>query len=447
MVIRGVIDTSPVKKRIVPLQHGPKDFDPLLELIGDAQFVLLGEATHGTHEFYNTRAEITKRLIAERGFTAVCIEGDWPDAYRVNRFVRGASDDIEAAEALAGFKRFPTWMWRNAEVLDFVSWMREYNDRVPADVRKAGFYGLDLYSLYASIDAVIAYLERVDPKAAERARERYACLERFEDSPQSYGYALYAGQYEGCRRDVLEELLEIQRRASQYAKLDGRVAEDEYFYAEQNARVVAGAEEYYGSLLDANVSGWNIRDAHMVDTLVRLTQHLSRHGARAKAVVWAHNSHVGNAKATSMGARHETNIGALMRDRFGEEPILVGFTTYSGTVTAASDWHQPEERKVVRPARADSYEGYFHDFEVPEFYLALRPLRPQFKEFPEDRRERAIGVVYRPETELMSHYFRANMLQQFDAVFHFDTTRAVEPLERSALWEAGEVPETYPTGV
>jgi erythromycin esterase-like protein len=447
MAIRGIIDTNPVRNKIVPLKNAPKDFDALLDVIGDAHFVLLGEATHGTHEFYNARAEITKRLIDERGFAAVCIEGDWPDAYRVNRFVRGASDDAEAVEALEGFKRFPTWMWRNAEVVDFISWLREHNDRLPSGARKAGFYGLDLYSLYASIDAVVNYLERIDPQAAQRARERYGCLERFEDRPESYGYAVYSGLHESCRRDVLEALIEIQRRASQYARLDGRVAEDEYFYAEQNARVVAGAEEYYGSLLDENVSGWNIRDTHMVETLVRLMQHLSRHGGPAKAVVWAHNSHVGNAKATSMGARHETNIGALMRDRFGDEPILVGFTTYSGTVTAASDWHRPEERKTVRPARADSYEGWFHGFEVPAFYLALRSLRPHFNGFPEGRRERAIGVVYRPETELVSHYFHANMLEQFDAVFHYDTTRAVEPLERSALWEAGEVPETYPTGV
>jgi erythromycin esterase-like protein len=418
-----------------------------VDLIGDTQFVLLGEATHGTHEFYRTRAEITKRLIAERNFTAVCIEGDWPDAYRVNRYVRGAGDDGEAVDSLEGFKRFPTWMWRNGDVLAFISWLREHNDRLPANARKAGFYGLDLYSLYASIDAVIGYLERVDPQAAERARERYGCLERFEDRPESYGYAVYAGLYESCRRDVLAELLEIQRQASQYARLDGRVAEDEYFYAEQNARVVAGAEEYYGSMLDENVSGWNLRDTHMVDTLVRLTEHLARHGGKTKAIVWAHNSHVGNAKATSMGARHEINIGSLMRDRFGDEPVLVGFTTYNGTVTAASDWHRPEERKVVRSARADSYEGYFHDFDVPAFYLGLRALRRDSKGFPEDGRERAIGVVYRPDTELYSHYFRANMLRQFDAVFHFDTTRAVEPLERSARWKTGEVPETYPSGV
>lgn len=434
-MVRGVIE----------IKGAPADLDPLVRLIGDSQFVLLGEATHGTHEFYRTRAEITKRLIAECGFSAVCIEGDWPAAYRINRFVRGTGDDTEAVESLAEFKRFPAWMWRNAEVLDFISWLREYNDSVGRE-RKAGFYGLDLYSLYESIDAVIAYLQRVDPNAAQRAKERYACLERFEEEPQAYSYSMFAGLQESCRNDVLAELLDIQRRASQYAKLDGRVAEDEYFYAAQNARIVAEAEQYYGTMLDEEVSGWNIRDTHMADTLVRLTEHLSRYTGRAKAVVWAHNSHVGNAAATSMGARRETNIGALMRERFGEDAILIGFTTYTGTVTAASDWNAPEERKNVRRARPDSYEAFFHDFDVPAFYLDLRACR-RLRGLPEDLRERAIGVIYRPETELVSHYFRANILQQFDAVFHFDKTRALEPLERTALWEQGEVPETYPTGV
>jgi erythromycin esterase-like protein len=432
---------------ITRLEESDRSYDGLLHLVGDAQFVLLGEATHGTHEFYRTRAEITKRLISEKGFTAVCIEGDWPDAYRVNRFVRGTDEDAEAVESLAGFRRFPTWMWRNAEVLDFVSWMRDRNDRVRSGERKAGFYGLDLYSMYASIDAVVGYLERLDPEAAKRAKERYACLERFEERTDAYAYAVFAGLHPSCRKEVLDELLEIQRRASTYAKLDGRVAEDEYFYAEQNARIVANAEEYYATMLDHDVSSWNLRDEHMVDTLVRLTQHLSHTGSRAKAVVWAHNSHVGHAGATTMKDRGETNIGESMRRRFGGEAILVGFTTYTGTVTAASDWYAPEERKRVLPARDDSFEGLFHRLDVPEFYLPLRPHRPELRGLPAGMLERAIGVVYRPDTELLSHYFGANLLYQFDAVYHFDTTRAVEPLERTALWEAGEVPETFPTGV
>lgn len=428
------------------LDGSSRDFDSLLELIGDANFVLIGEATHGTHEFYRTRVEITKRLLSERGFAGVCIEGDWPDAYRVNRYVRGAQEDTEAVESLGGFNRFPTWMWRNAEVLDFIAWLREYNDGLGNRAPKVGFYGLDLYSLYASINAVIGYLDRIDPQAARIARERYDCLSPYEHRTENYAYAIFRGQ-QSCRDEVLTQLLDIQLRASQYAKTDGRAAEDEYFYAEQNARVVAEAENYYRTMLDEDTSSWNLRDTHMVDTLERLAQHIARTTGRSKMVVWAHNSHVGDASATSMGGRGEINVGSLMRRRHGRNAVLVGFTTYNGTVTAAPQWHRPEERKRIRDARADSYERLFHDLRVPNFYMALRPHRPHLSGFPESLLERAIGVVYKPETELVSHYFRANLLRQFDAVFHYDKTRAVEPLERTPVWEAGEVPETYPSGV
>ena len=431
---------------IHPLRGSIHDADPLLAMIGDAPLVLIGEATHGTHEFYRTRAEITKRLIAEKNFNAVCIEGDWPDAYRVNRYAQGADDEVEAVESLAGFKRFPTWMWRNAEVLDFISWLREFNDRRGRERRnKTGFYGLDLYSMYASIDAVLAYLDKVDPDAAAAARARYDCLERFEPHPEEYGWARLL--HPDCEEGVLQQLREIQRHASRYAKLDGRVAADQYFYAEQNARVVADAERYYRAMLDESVSTWNLRDAHMFDTLERLIGHLTLHQGRTKAVVWAHNSHVGDAAVTAMSRRGETNLGAIARTRFGSGCVLVGFTTYSGTVTAASQWHSPEERKVVRPARNDSYEYVFHYTAVPGFYLPLREHRPALAGLPERALERAIGVIYRPETELQSHYFSARMIDQFDALFHYDTTRAVEPLERSEIWKRGEVPETYPTGV
>ena len=427
--------------------HGSiHDIDPLLALVGDAHFVFIGEATHGTHDFYRMRAEITKRLIAEKGFSAVCIEGDWPDAYRVNRYVQGAGDDAEAVEALGGFTRFPTWMWRNAEVLDFISWLREFDDRCGELRRpKAGFYGLDLYSMYASIDAVIGYLDKIDPEAAAAARKRYACLERFEERPEEYGLATRL--HPSCQEGVIEQLHEIQRRASRYARLDGRVAADQYFYAEQNARVVANAESYYRAMLDASISTWNLRDGHMIDTLERLVRHLSAHQGVTKAVVWAHNSHVGNAHATAMWRRGETNIGALARTRFGDGCVLVGFTTYSGTVTAASNWHAAEERKRVRPAHPDSYEHFFHAARIPEFYLPLRQHRPILEGLPQRALERAIGVIYRPETELQSHYFAARLIDQFDAIYHYDETRAVEPLERSAMWERAEVPETYPTGV
>jgi erythromycin esterase-like protein len=432
---------------IVPLTGDRRENDRLFDMIGAAPVVLIGEATHGTHEFYNMRAQLTKRLIAEKGFNAVCIEGDWPDAYRVNRYVRGANDDAEAVDSLAGFKRFPTWMWRNADVLDFVGWLREYNDFVQTSVRpKVGFYGLDLYSMYASIDAVLEYLDRIDPAAAAQARRHYECLEVYAEHPERYGMAAASGMEPECRNEVLTALLEIQRKASQYARLDGRVAEDQYFYVEQNARIVANAERYYRAMIDYSASTWNLRDEHMADTLDRLLYHLARQRGSAKAVVWAHNSHVGTADATSMGAQGETNIGALTRKRYGDDSIAIGFSTYAGSVTAASDWHAPEEHKRVLPARADSYEYLFHSLGVPRFWIPLRPYRPHLEGLPAQARERAIGVIYRPDTELQSHYFTARLIDQFDALYHFDVTRAVQPLERSALWQEGEVPEAYPTG-
>ncbi len=427
-----------------PLRNDAHDYDDLIALAREADVVLIGEGTHGTHEFYRTRAEITQRLISELGFNAVCIEGDWPDAYRVNRFVRGADDDAEAVESLGGFGRFPTWMWRNAEVLDFVSWLREYND-ARMGPSKTGFYGLDLYSMYASIDAIVTYLDKIDPVAAARARQRYACLTPYEEDAQTYAVALFRGLGRSCTDDVLAQLREIQRSAALYAKRDGRIAEDEYFYAEQNAWVVANAEHYYGAMLSDDVSLWNLRDRHMIETLERLKTHLQRTGKPFKAVVWAHNSHVGDARATSMRERGETNIGALARERYGKRALLVGQTTYTGTVTAADDWHGPAHRKTVLPAREDSYEGWFHEHQPPAFYLALRRLQGAATTLPTGLRERAIGVIYRPQTELASHYFRADLAKQFDALFHIERTRAVEPLERSALWIGGEVPETYPS--
>jgi erythromycin esterase-like protein len=436
-----------LRDALIALTGSPHDNDRLFEMIAEAPVVLIGEATHGTHEFYRTRCELTKRLIAEKGFNAICIEGDWPDAYRVNRYVRGADDDVEAVDSLSGFRRFPTWMWRNADVLDFIGWLREYNDFCNTSVRpKVGFYGLDLYSMYASIEEVLRYLDRVDPAAAARARLQYACLGDFSEHPERYGFAVGAGMHPSCRDDVLAALLEIQRKASQYARLDGRVAEDQYFYAEQNARIVANAERYYSAMIDASISTWNMRDLHMIDTLDRLMQHLSRHQTATKAVVWAHNSHVGNADATGMSLRQETNLGALAHLRYGRNCFAIGFTTYAGSVTAASDWHAPEEHKRVVPARYDSYEHLFHRLGVPRFWVPLRTYRPHLDGLPLQARERAIGVVYRPDTELQSHYFNANLIQQFDAVYHFDVTRAVQPLERSALWTEGEPPEAYPSG-
>jgi len=423
------------------------DYDPLMDLVGDARFVLIGDGSHGTHEFYHERARITKRLIREKGFTAVAVEADWPDAYRINRYVRGFGDGATAIESLEGFRRFPAWMWRNTDVLDFIGWLRDYNDSLPQDRVKAGFYGLDLYSLHGSIEAVLKYLDKVDPEAARRARYRYSCFEHFGEDTQAYGYSAGFGLTDPCQEEVIEQLVELQRCASEYSQGDGQVAEDEFFYAEQNARLVKNAEEYYRTMFQGRVSSWNLRDRHMADTLNALVAHLDRDGRRTKVVVWAHNSHLGDARATQMGEAGEWNIGQLVRQQYGNDAVLVGCTTYTGTVTAASDWGEPGERKRVRPALPESYEGLFHEVGMPRFLLNLREESPATDELRRGRLERAIGVIYRPQTERISHYFGAYLADQFDAVVHIEETRAVEPLERTAGWEQGEPPETFPSAL
>jgi len=438
-----------IRETAHPLTGATTDYDPLMNLIGDARFVLLGEASHGTHEFYQARAEITKRLITEKGFVAVAVEADWPDAYRVNRYVRGLNDDPTARDALAGFKRFPIWMWRNTDVLDFIEWLRAHNTGLPPDARKTGFYGLDLYSLHASIEAVISYLEKVDPEAAKRARYRYSCFEHFGEDTQAYGYAAGFNLSKSCEDEVVAQLIELQQHTADYAKRDGWVAEDEFFYAEQNARLAKDAEEYYRTMFSGRVSSWNLRDRHMTETLEALVAHLDREGGGTKVVVWAHNSHVGDARATSMGSEGELNIGQLVRERHGRETVLVGFSTYTGTVTAASDWGAPLERKRVRPALPGSYEALFHQVGLSNFLLPSPNDSQAANALRGPRLERAIGVIYLPRTERVSHYFHARLPEQFDAVLHFDETRAVEPLDRTTQWEVGEteIPETYPWAV
>jgi erythromycin esterase-like protein len=432
---------------VQPLTGEAQDYDQLLALIGNARLCLLGEATHGTREFYRERAEITKRLIKEKAFTAVAVEADWPDAFRVNRYVRGLSDDKDANEALGGFKRFPTWMWRNTVVVDFVEWLREYNASLPLTAPKTGFYGLDLYSLYTSIEAVLGYLSTVDPEAEKRARYRYSCFEHFNEDTQAYGYATGFGLTSSCEREVIEQLIELRRRAVEYASRDGRVARDEFFFVEQNARLIRNAEKYYRTMFRGRAESWNLRDQHMVETLDALITHLSLQGESAKVAVWEHNSHLGDARATYMAEYGELNVGQLVRERYGKESILVGFTTYKGTVTAASDWDGPAERKRVRPALPESYETFFHENAGTNFLLPIRSNRAAANVVARPRLERAIGVVYLPQTERQSHYFNARLADQFDVVIHFDETEALEPLERYALWESGEPPETFPTGM
>jgi erythromycin esterase-like protein/predicted phosphoribosyltransferase len=444
----GQEEVATLRSVLVPLDKGILDRQAFFDLVGNAHFVLLGEASHGTHEFYEARARMTRWLIEDKGFCAVAAEADWPDAYRVNRFVRRQSDDATAEEALRGFERFPTWMWRNTVVLDFVGWLREHNDRVTDERVRAGFYGLDLYSLYRSMQEVISYLEGVDPLAAARARERYSCFDHYREEAQDYGFAAAFGAGHSCERQVIDQLVDLHRHASEYASRDGMIAEDELFYAEQNALTVRNAEGYYRTMFGGRASSWNLRDQHMVDTLDALVGHLSRQRhEQAKVVVWAHNSHLGDARATEVATQGQLNVGQLVRERHAGDCRLVGFTTYSGTVTAADDWGGPAERKRVRPALRDSYERLFHEAHEKAFSLTVANPSAATELLQRPRLERAIGVVYRPRTERQSHYFLARLPDQFDAVIHLDETRSVEPLERTARWDEGEVPETFPYAV
>ena len=432
----------------VPLTGATHDYDALLERIGgDARVVLLGEASHGTAEFYRERARITRRLVEERGFTVVAVEADWPDAHRVNRWVRGEGQEGSAIQSLDDFQRFPRWMWRNRVVLEFVEWLRERNDSVEPE-RRAGFYGLDLYSLFASIEAVLAYLDRVDPDAAHRARRRYACFDHFGEDTQAYGYSAEFGLTPSCEADAVAQLVELQRRATERGRHDAGADKAELFFAEQNARLVKNAEEYYRAMFRGRAESWNVRDRHMAETLQALLTPEARPKAPVRAVVWAHNSHLGDARATSMGDEGEWNLGQLVRERFTpSEAFSVGFTTHVGTVTAADDWGAPAELMRVRPSLPGSFERAFHDVGMPAFYLSLRGTGAA-QTLRGRRLERAIGVIYRPRTERLSHYFGADLPAQFDAVIHFDQTRAVEPLDLTPGWaDASEAPETYPSGV
>ena len=422
------------------------DHDELLELVGDRRFVLLGESTHGSHEFYRERARITKRLIDEKGFTAVAVEADWPDAYRVNRYVLGQSPDANAVASLADFERFPAWMWRNADVVNFVEWLRARNDSHHAMQTKARFYGLDLYSLRASMNAVVTYLDAVHPEAAARARARYGCFDHVVGEGPEYGHAVALDITVPCEREVVAELVDLRRQAAAILARDGWVADDEFFFAEQNARLVQNAERYYREMFRGRVSSWNLRDTHMAETLAALVRHLDGQVGRARIVVWAHNSHIGDARATELGAAGELNVGQLVRTAWPDEALLVGFTTDHGRVTAASEWGAPAERRIVRPALSGSYEALFHEVAADGAFTLLLG-GPAGAALRDGRLERAIGVVYKPETERTSHWFHARLPRQLDVVIHVDRTSALEPLERTAAWDEGEAPETYPSGL
>jgi protein-L-isoaspartate(D-aspartate) O-methyltransferase len=411
------------------------DLNPLMARIGSARIVLLGEATHGTSEFYRMRERITHDLIVSKGFRFVAIEADWPDAARVDHYVRHFQ--YPPSEWTA-FARFPTWMWRNTEVRDFVSWLRKHNGTVEKGKRVA-FHGLDLYSLYDSIRSVLNYLEEVDPGSARVARERYGCLTPWQRDPATYGHAALTGSYPTCEADVVHTLTDLLAKRRAYAEHDG----ERFLDAAQNARLVANAERYYRIMYYGSRASWNLRDTHMFETLKNL---LAFHGPDSKAVVWAHNSHVGNAAATEMAARGEHNIGQLCRKEFGDQAYLIGFGTHGGTVAAASEWGGLMEVKNVQPALPNSYEQLCHATGLARFMLGLRGRGDLCgpKGLGKERLERAIGVIYRPETERESHYFQANLPRQFDEYVWFDDTRAVTPLDTA---EIKGLPDTYPFGV
>ena len=413
------------------------DLAPLLERMAGARVVLLGEATHGTSEFYRMRARITRELIERHGFTVVAVEADWPDAARIDRYVRHLPP---SSSPVKPFSRFPTWMWRNEEVRLFSEWLRQRNAAIQDPARRAAFYGLDLYSLFTSADAVVRYLDSVDPPAANVARQRYGSLTPWQSDPAAYGRAVVTGRFESCEDEVVKVLVDLLARRLEYAAKDG----ERFLDGAQNAKVVANAERYYRVMYRGNVESWNLRDQHMFDTLDGL---LEFHGPDSRAVVWAHNSHLGDAAATEMGARGEHNIGQLCRGALGSKAYLLGFGTDHGTVIAASAWDEPHQVKAVRPADPRSYEALCHQSGLRAFLLPLRnPARDALREeLMTVRLERAIGVIYRPETELQSHYFAASLPRQFDEWVWFDETAALQPLGAGAPQPG--LPDTYPFGL
>lgn len=436
------------------------DIEPLAQLAARAEVVLLGEATHGSAEFYRCRAALTQRLIIEHGFDAIAVEADWPAALRASRYAQGISDDADGEQALVGFERFPRWMWRNTETLALLEWLREHNRR-HGPARRVGFFGLDLYSLRESMRAVLDYLDQADPPAAARARARYGCFDELADDPQAYGHAVSFGLRKDCEREVVAQLRELLDR-HQRELLGAATAPDgdEHFYAQQNARVVRNAETYYRSMFAGRVESWNVRDRHMASTLLALRAHLSRrHRHASRVVVWAHNSHVGDGRATELGRPGQLTLGQLVRQQHAAhgDALLLGFTTHEGSVAAAADWDAPVEFKQVLPSRPDSVERLLHDagreagferFWLPLTQAAGAPAALQ-EAMAARRLERAIGVIYRPDTERLSHYFEAALSRQFDAVVHFDRTQALHPLEGAEGWrrEPASQAETWPSGL
>ena len=414
------------------------DLDPLLDYIGDARFVLLGEASHGTSEYYTWRARLSRRLIEEKGFSFIAVEGDWPDCYAINRYIKGyqeAGENVE--EILRNFKRWPTWMWANWEVAALAEWLRRHNDEQP-EGRKAGFYGLDVYSLWESMESLMGYLEENEPEALDAARRAYLCFEPYGQDVQAYARAT-ALVPTSCEAEVVELLQEVRRRVEEYPE-DREAA----FNAEQNAYVAAEAERYYRAMVRGGANSWNVRDYHMIDTLDRLMKHHAESWeGEPKAIVWEHNTHIGDARYTDMSDAGMVNVGQLARERHDDEGVvLVGFSSYEGSVIAGSQWGAPMARMPVPQGKEGSWESVLHQALRGNGLLLMDDLY-DLEGAEEWRGHRAIGVVYHPEWE-QGHYVPTILPQRYDALLFIDQTEALHPLHMRP--DTRKPPELYPWG-
>jgi erythromycin esterase-like protein len=432
---------SAITRAAQPLYSRELDYARLLRKADESRIVLIGQASHGTHEFYRERVRVTKRLIEDHGFNAVAIEADWQDAHRISRFISGNSADVSSLEALGNFRRFPAYIWRNMDVLAFVEWLREHNEKSD---QRVGFYGLDLYNLYASMQAVLRHLEKLAPIAAPQARYRYRCFDQFGESTEYGGYAENYDLNETREREIVEQVVDLLRHGSAFDDQNEGADHEKFLLAGQNPDLLKNAEAYYRAMIRGSVESWNLRAQHMTDTLEQLAESL---GDQAKIVVWAHNSQVGDARATEMSRRGKLNIGQLIRQHFGESSLLIGFTTYSGEVTAASEWDGPAERRVLNRAIPNSYESLFHATGIQDFLLSLKEDPAVHRALSRPRLERAIGVIYLPETERLCHYFECHLADQFDFIIHFDRSRALVPLEKRIDRTKNVMPETYPHAI
>ena len=413
------------------------DLDPLMERIGDARVVLLGEASHGTSEFYTWRHRISRRLVEEKGFHFIAVEGDWPDCYLVNRYAKGLpAGGTTAREVLHAFSRWPTWMWANEEVVALAEWMRSHNADVPEE-RRVGFYGLDVYSLWDSMDVVTRYLERVDPQLAARARGSYGCFDPYEQDVQEYAMATALVPTD-CEDEVVQILGEMRAKGPDYQE-EGREA---FFNAEQNALVALNAERYYRTMVRGGTASWNVRDTHMIETLERLLEH---HGPGSKAIVWEHNTHVGDARATDMARAGMVNVGQLARERWGEQVVIAGFSSYAGSVIAGQQWGAPMQRMPVPEAREGSWERIFHDAGAEDKLVMVEDL-DEVEGGLDPRGHRAIGVVYNPHAERFGNYVSTVMPYRYDAMLYIDRSTALRPLHMEAR-EDREPADTYPSGM